>query len=729
MLLVSGMAGAQIVNIPDPHFKAELLDETDAVAKNNSGQWIVIDANNDNEIQVSEALAVWELHIGFYNEMTSTEGINAFSNLRVLRFVECSNIEMLHISNLLNLEKFISQAGSFYGEIQVTNLPNLKYLEISDTPVNIDFSQIPSIETIILDQSDISSFDVSGNQYVKTVWVQGSFFGLNINIGAKPLMTSLVIDRLYDTPSVDVSGCTALENLMIGHDFISMDGPRFLNLKNGVTEYETLNLSLSADSNTSLYVCIDEGNEGLIPANVYANPNIVVSTYCSFTPGGNYNTIAGNLSFDSDNNGCDSNDAYSGFVRMNIDNGTESFSSFTNSGQYNFYTQSGTFTLTPQLENNWFTITPSSAIINLATVDNSTTTQNFCIAANGVHPDVEVVIVPIVAAQPGFDADYKIIYKNKGNQALSGTVSLAYDDAVLDYVAASPVEASSATGSLAWDYSNLLPFESRSILFTLNVNGPMETPAINLDDVFAFTASVTPTSGDETPADNTFVFEQVVVGSYDPNDITCLEGESVDPSKIGEYLHYNIDFENTGTAPATFIVVKDMVDEAKFDINTLQVLYASHAVETWVTGNKVEFYFGDINLAALGKGNVVFKIKTLNTLQVNDDVSQQADIFFDYNWPIETNEAVTVFEVLSLGEYETDHSVKVYPNPAKDRVTITAASQVEAIEVYDIQGRLLQSAIVNDTEVEMDLSSRNTGIYFMKVETDRGMKVEKIIKE
>jgi hypothetical protein len=223
--------------------------------------------------------------------------------------------------------------------------------------------------------------------------------------------------------------------------------------------------------------------------------------------------------------------------------------------------------------------------------------------------------------------------------------------------------------------------------------------------------------------------EQVVVSSYDPNDITCLEGESVDPSKIGEYLHYNINFENTGTAPATFIVVKDMIDEAKFDINTLQVLHASHAVETRVTGNKVEFYFGDINLAALGKGNVVFKIKTLNTLQVNDDVAQQADIFFDYNWPIETNEAVTVFEVLSLGEYETDNSVKVYPNPAKDRVTITAASQVESIEVYDMQGRLLQSAIVNGTEVEMDVSSRNTGVYFVKVETDRGMKVEKVVKE
>jgi hypothetical protein len=191
---------------------------------------------------------------------------------------------------------------------------------------------------------------------------------------------------------------------------------------------------------------------------------------------------------------------------MNIDNGLESFSSFTSAGEYNFYAQSGSHTITPALENDWFTITPPSATINLAQVDNSTTSQNFCITANGVHHDVEVVIVPVVAAQPGFDADYKVVYRNKGNQALSGTVTLNYDDAVLDYVSAIPVENTSSTGLLSWNYVNLLPFESRSILVTLNVNGPMEIPAVNLDDVLAFSASVTPATGDQNPTDNAFAF-------------------------------------------------------------------------------------------------------------------------------------------------------------------------------------------------------------------------------
>ena len=53
------------------------------------------------------------------------------------------------------------------------------------------------------------------------------------------------------------------------------------------------------------------------------------------------------------------------------------------------------------------------------TIDNSVATQNFCITANGVHPDLEIVIAPIVPARPGFTVEYKIVYRNKGNQVMS----------------------------------------------------------------------------------------------------------------------------------------------------------------------------------------------------------------------------------------------------------------------------------------------------------------------
>jgi uncharacterized repeat protein (TIGR01451 family) len=62
---------------------------------------------------------------------------------------------------------------------------------------------------------------------------------------------------------------------------------------------------------------------------------------------------------------------------------------------------------------------------------------------------------------------------------------------------------------------------------------------------------------------------QTVVGSFDPNDKTCLEGEIVSPELIGKNVHYLIRFENTGTANAENIVVTDYIDTTVFDINTL----------------------------------------------------------------------------------------------------------------------------------------------------------------
>jgi len=148
-----------------------------------------------------------------------------------------------------------------------------------------------------------------------------------------------------------------------------------------------------------------------------------------------------------------------------------------------------------------------------------------------------------------------------------------------------------------------------------------------------------------------------------------------------------------------------------------------------VEENKAEFYFDDINLGAQQKGNVVFKIKTLNTLQVNDDVTQQAEIFFDYNWPIETNEATTVFQVLSRGSFAMDYSVSVYPNPSAAIVNIVAGSTITSVQLYDMQGRLLQAMNGNDLTAALDISMRASGIYFIKVATNTGMKIEQIVKK
>src|SRR5690606_40261906 len=169
---------------------------------------------------------------------------------------------------------------------------------------------------------------------------------------------------------------------------------------------------------------------------------------------------------------------------------------------------------------------------------------------------------------------------------------------------------------------NLPPFATREILITLNVNGPMDTPAINIGAVLNYAVTISIPETDENPGNNVMGLKQVVVGSFDPNDITCLEGDTKTPDAIGDYLHYNINFENTGDAAATFIVVENDINELQYDINSLEILYASHEMTAAVEDNMVRFRFDDINLGAEGKGNVTYKIKTNATLQEGDAVTQ-----------------------------------------------------------------------------------------------------------
>jgi hypothetical protein len=82
-----------------------------------------------------------------------------------------------------------------------------------------------------------------------------------------------------------------------------------------------------------------------------------------------------------------------------------------------------------------------------------------------------------------------------------------------------------------------------------------------------------------------------------------------------------------------------MIDLAKFDIATLVPLKSSHDFFTRINGNKVEFIFENINLDfndATNDGYVVFKIKTKPTLVVGNTFTNNANIYFDYNFPITT---------------------------------------------------------------------------------------------
>ncbi|OYU85186.1 MAG: secretion system protein Por [Flavobacterium sp. BFFFF2] len=76
-----------------------------------------------------------------------------------------------------------------------------------------------------------------------------------------------------------------------------------------------------------------------------------------------------------------------------------------------------------------------------------------------------------------------------------------------------------------------------------------------------------------------------------------------------------------------------------------------------------------------------------------------------------------------------DSSVVIYPNPAKQQLTITSAKTIDAIELMDVYGKKLVATQVHASETNLDVSSLSVGIYFVKVYSELGVKIEKLVKE
>jgi uncharacterized repeat protein (TIGR01451 family) len=321
---------------------------------------------------------------------------------------------------------------------------------------------------------------------------------------------------------------------------------------------------------------------------------------------------------------------------------------------------------------------------------------------------------------------------------MSGTIDFTFDDTRLDFVSATATPTSQTLNNLNWGYVNLLPFESRTIDITLNVNSPMETPAVNIGDALPFTATANPVSGDETPNDNTANFNQIVVGSYDPNDKAVTAGSEIDISDVGDYLHYLIRFQNSGTFAAENVVVKDMLS-SNLDKSTLEITSASHPYRSALTsGNKLEFFFENINLPPeisdepASHGFIAFKIKPAGTVGVGSVIENTADIYFDFNFPIVTNTVATTVTLLANKDFGLKDSILLYPNPAGNILNIEIQSSfgTASVKIFNQLGQLVKTINKIDTSQTNTIAvgDLKTGTYFVQITSDNGTSIKKLIK-
>lgn len=709
--------------------------------------------------------------------------LNTASVLKVIVIYDVPNLVVngeLPFLNRNGLEEVLVRNLNNFTDLDLTNIPDLKQLSVWSTGLtNLNTTAATNLEQLSISSALLNTIDLSvctNLNYLRLSSLPISSLDLSLNSNLENLRLSSIT-----TPSIDLSHMTslkqlslvnvtcnncssenifdlsmnaALENVMIEYcpmltsinltSHPNLNSVRFGNnisletvfLKNNFSDPDQLELPLQSVTNP-IYICVDDGLEEYVEErlSIFSNVEITVNSYCSFNPGGEYNEIQGLVSVDINANGCDTTDpVFSNFMLSTSDGITNGMISTNSMGEFYFPVQDGQYSIIPEPENpSYWNFTPANSTVDFPNQP-SPVNQDFCVTSNGSIEDLEVFVVPVTQARPGFDARYKVILKNKGNQISRGTVALDFQNDFMTLVSAFPAVTSSTTSQLMWSFTDLQPFQIEEFLVVMILNTP--TAAVNplmSDDILNFTVTVLGSRSDNMPADNTATLNQTVVNSYDPNDKTCLEGKTITPAMVGEYVHYIIRFENTGTASAINVVVKDIIDTAQFDRSTFIPLGGSHDYYTRITeNNKIEFIHENINLDfndATNDGYILFKIKTLNTLMEGDAFDNTANIFFDFNAPIITNtETVTVMSTAGLGEV-TDTSILLYPNPATDFVNINAATALKSITVLDVNGRMISqtkfTGNINEQRVELALLTK--GIYFITTISEDGQKTDKMI--
>ena len=360
-------------------------------------------------------------------------------------------------------------------------------------------------------------------------------------------------------------------------------------------------------------------------------------------------------------------------------------------------------------------------------------TYNFPVTVTQPYTDVATYIVPLQQPRPGFTYKNKVVYANLGSQTVaSGTLTFTKDPNV---VITNNTQAGTTlnTSGFTYNYSNLLPFEVRSMDVTMQVPN---IPTVQLGQLLTNTASVTPLAGDVVPLNNTNSSTQIVIGAYDPNDKMESRGNQILHSSFtsSDYLYYTIRFENTATASAINIRVEDLLD-AKLDEGSIRMISSSHEYTMERMGANLKWSFDNVQLPPsvtntdIGKGYITFKIKPKVGYAIGDIIPNTANIYFDFNPAIVTNTFTTEFVAALAVDTFDESNITMYPNPAKNQVAISLDNTNEVIanvNVIDMLGKqVIRLNKVNEVTKSIDLSNLNSGIYFIEIETQNKLVVKR----
>ncbi len=350
------------------------------------------------------------------------------------------------------------------------------------------------------------------------------------------------------------------------------------------------------------------------------------------------------------------------------------------------------------------------------------------------------------AARPGFNIVQFVDIYNSGSLPAQGKVTFEHDErlTVTGYLPAPDlVEGNRIT----WDHGTLETFNGAHAAVSFM------TPAdIPLGTVLTGVAYLDPTLNPNNIGNASDTVRVTVTGSYDPNDKQVDQGRGEEwYTLMNTRLTYRIRFQNTGTDTAFVVKIKDKLD-SNLEITSLKIESSSHPMTYSLNDGELAFTFDNIKLPdsvrnePASHGFVRYSISPKAGLTENTVVRNQADIYFDFNVPVATNEVFNTYVTQYpegdptgepnpggdpvTGTEPGQGGMAIYPNPSTDgtiQIVLPDASSVQSCELITASGnRMLQFDNV-PADGRIVLSNIPPGLYLLRLQQGTSVIVTKVV--
>ena len=90
--------------------------------------------------------------------------------------------------------------------------------------------------------------------------------------------------------------------------------------------------------------------------------------------------------------------------------------------------------------------------------------------------------------------------------------------------------------------------------------------------------------------------------------------------------------------------------------------------------------------------------------------------------------AITATQTLGTQNHQLQN-LSYSPNPVTDKLILNNSELIDTVKIYNVQGQLVRSITVQNAAAQIDFSTMETGVYFVKAYSAESSSIFRIVKQ